>query len=183
MAPTVASGQQSSESAPAKCHFAVDPQLRLAPVCCAVQLAADALQKGLPKTVHARFVDLQSGCGGVPAVSEEMFAALGQRPMEIELAAAATGTDSRLHAQLVQRDQHDGAMVFFGKAAGDNPDHAGVPTATGQHQRLIIFQVAVFLNLLVGRQVNAAFEAFAAAVELVQILGQCHRSLETLRCQ
>ena len=63
------------------------------------------------------------------------------------------------------------------KAARDNADDAGMPAAAGQHKRRIVLGIEVLLHLLVRRQINTAFQAVTAAVQFVQIFGQCLRAV------
>ena len=71
-----------------------------------------------------------------------------------------------------KRDQHDRPMKFLGQPPGHDADHARMPAAIGQHQRRVSLGIELFGGLLVGGQIDAALQALAAAVELVQIVGQ-----------
>ena len=65
-----------------------------------------------------------------------------------------------------------GAVVLFGEATSDDADDAGMPVAIGEDQGGVLFGVELFLDLLVGGSVDAAFEFLAAVVEPVDIVGQ-----------
>ena len=92
--------------------------------------------------------------------------------MQVQPVGRAGRADARLHAELVEGDQHDRPVILLGQPAGDEADHAGVPAAAGQHQRRIALGIELLLDLLGGRQLNAPLQAFAAAVELVDVLGE-----------
>ncbi len=55
-------------------------------------------------------------------------------------------------------------MVLFRQSAGNNANYARMPAATRQNQRRVVFGIEHFFQLLLGRQIDAAFQAVAAVV-------------------
>ena len=96
----------------------------------------------------------------------------------MQSARAAHRAGGGFGAELIERKHNDGPAVLLGQSTGHKPDHAGVPTATGEHESGVACKVAHFADLFVGGEVDAAFQTVAAAVELVDVLGQ---RLGTLR--
>ena len=99
-----------------------------------------------------------------PPWPTQVLAAGGQRRVQIEAVDAAAGAHGRLRAQLVERDQHDGPMIFFGEPAGDDADHARVPAAAGRAPGpAIAVGSHDFAGLACWRRGTRSAPAFAAA--------------------
>src|SRR5206468_11921828 len=92
--------------------------------------------------------------------------------MQVQTIRRASGPDARLDAELIERDEHDGPVIFFGESPGDQANYTGVPAAAGQDQRRITFGIELFFDLLRRREVDAAFQALTTAVELVNVFGK-----------
>ena len=133
--------------------------------------------KLLAERIDVAIFNFQSTGRRVAAVAEEQMRASGQCLVNLEARHAAHRADARLHAHFVLGDQHHGPMIFFRQPARHDADDAGMPAAAGKHQRRIVGRIELLLQLLVGRQINAALQTVAAAVQFVQIFGQRGRSL------
>ena len=63
-------------------------------------------------------------------------------------------------------------MVFLGQPAGHDADHARVPAPLGKHEGRIVGLAEALVDLLLRGKLHAPFQRLAAAVELVNVLGQ-----------
>src|SRR5262245_50444922 len=68
-------------------------------------------------------------------------------------------------------------MVFLSQPARNEADHAHVPAAARQYERRITVRIELLFDLLRRRQTDAPLQTLAAAVELVNVLGQLLGSL------
>ena len=85
-----------------------------------------------PERVDPPRLDLQPGRGTVPAEARQVLAARLQGAEQVEAGNAAPRTPAV--ALGVEPDQHRRAPVALDDPRGDDPDHAGVPPLTGEHQ-------------------------------------------------
>ena len=100
-------------------------------------------------------------------VADEVLGTSLKCSVQIEARHAARGTNARLDSQFVESHEHDRPVIFLGQARRDDADHARMPTAIGQNQRGIIVGVESLLDLLLGRQIDAAFQTVSTGIQLV----------------
>src|SRR5436190_21565970 len=106
------------------------------------------------------------------AKSEQVLGTSRQRRVQIQSVRRPGRANAGLDAKLIKSNQHDGAVVFLSQPASDQANHAGVPAVTGKDQGRIAVGIELFLDLLGCGQLNAAFQAFATAVQLMDVFGK-----------
>ncbi len=97
--------------------------------------------------------------------------------MDVKSLDAAHRPDPWLDSQSIERHDHDRPMILLGQPARDDANHSGMPISPGQHQRGVALQIEFLLGLLMRGEIDAPFQAVAAVVQLVQIVGQSRRSI------
>ena len=128
--------------------------------------------KRLAKRLDGPVLDPQPGGRRMAAAGHQMLPAGVQCGMHVEPRHAAHAARRGARAERILGDHHDRPVPALREAAGDDPDHARLPAAVGEHERGVGVRLEPLDRLLRGRERDAPLGRLALGIELVQEVRQ-----------